>query len=86
MPTTSASHDSGETNAVEQPTGLRVGLPHLLLLIVLLVSGCDKPRFQGPASDSTGRVSQEGRRWARSTNVPGPADDPLRRVDRVPMG
>ena len=48
MTTTSAPHDSGATIAVEQTAGPRVGLPHLLLSIVLLASGCDMPRFQGP--------------------------------------
>ncbi len=48
MPTTSASHDSGATTAIEQTAGRRVGLPHLLLSIVVLASGCDMPRYQGP--------------------------------------
>lgn len=48
MSMTSASHDSDATTDPEQTAGPRVALPHLLLLIGLLASGCDMPRYQGP--------------------------------------
>lgn len=63
MPTTSVSHDCDATTDLEQTTGPRVALPHLLLPIVLLATACDMPRYQGPQLQRWAEPSGTCKRW-----------------------